>query len=136
MQVLEHKKMSETFVKLPSGYVEINHIREKIAEIKSLNFSYLLWHRRPGLRDKKTSFVSHLYTGQSFDEKSFELDEIGWDHDHCIVCFKRLEVNLINNEEIYGYFDGFDWVCKTCYEDLVLAEDLNKKLHNFETLIK
>ena len=121
-----------TFVKLPSGAVEIEHIREIVSEIKGQqDFVYKKWFPRPGLRHKKSNSVTHLYTGQSFDKNSFTLDDKGWTDDHCIVCFKTLGSNLNKYTDIDGYFDGSDWVCRTCYTEFVLAANLESKLASY-----
>ena len=85
--------MSHTFVRLPNGDVEIDHIREMVAEIKDQTFTFSKWHPRPGLRGKKSGFVSHLYTGQKLDENFFTLDETGLTDDHCLICFKTIGSN-------------------------------------------
>jgi hypothetical protein len=121
-----------TFIKLPTGDVEIGHIREMVSEVKGQDFVFTKWHPRPGLRDKKLNFVTLLYTGQSFDEKCFTLDNTGWTDDHCLVCFKTLGEDPNQYTDTEGYFDGADWVCKTCYNELVSADDLEKKLESFE----
>lgn len=120
-----------TFVKLPTGDVEIDHIREMVSEVKGQSFTYSKWFPRPGLRDKKSNFVTHLYTGQTFDAKFFTLDKTGWTDDHCIICFNTLGPDPNNYIDTDGYFDGSDWVCKTCYTELVQTEDLEKKLESY-----
>ena len=99
-----------------------------VSEIKGQDFVFKKWHPRPGLRDKKSNFVTHLYTGQSFDEKSFTLDNVGWIGDHCLICFKTFGADPTQYIDTEGYFDGYDWVCKTCYTELVLADDLEMKI--------
>jgi hypothetical protein len=120
-----------TFVKLPTGDVEIEHIREMVSEVKGQNFVFQKWHPRPGLRDKRSNFVTHLYTGQSFDERYFTLDNTGWTDDHCLICFQTLGPDPSQYNDTDGYFDGSDWVCRTCYTKLVLSEDLDKTLESY-----
>ena len=123
--------MSHTFVRLPTGDVEIDHIREMVTELKDQTFAFSKWHPRPGLKEKKSGFVTHLYTGQSFDENYFTLDKDGWTNDHCLICFKTLGSDPSDYIETEGYFNGYDWVCKTCYEELVLAKDLELKIEDY-----
>jgi hypothetical protein len=130
--VQAYKKTVNTFIKLSTGDVEIEHIREMVSEVKGQAFVFKKWHPRPGLRDKKSNFVTHLYTGQSFDEKYFTLDNTGWTDDHCLICFKTLGADPNQYTDTDGYFDGADWVCRTCYHELVLADDLEKRLGSFE----
>jgi hypothetical protein len=113
--------MKNIFIKLKNGNIEINHIREIIQEIEKENFTFKNWFPRPGLKEKNTDFVSRLYIGQSYDKNHFDLVENGWINDHCEICF-----------ETSGYFDGSDWICKTCFEELVLAENLESKLNDIE----
>jgi hypothetical protein len=120
-----------TFVKLPTGDVEIEHIRETVLEIKGQNFEHKTWYPRPGLRDKKSNFVTHLYTGQTFDKEYFTLDNNGWTDDHCIICFKTLGSDPNHYTDTDGYFNGADWVCKTCYNELVLTPDLEQKIESY-----
>lgn len=123
--------MSHTFVRLPTGDVEIDHIREMVAEVKDQTFAFSKWHPRPGLKEKKSGFVTHLYTGQAFDENYFTLDKSGWTDDHCLICFKTLGSDPDDYAETEGYFNGYDWVCKTCYKELVLAKDLELKIEEY-----
>src|SRR5262249_17756355 len=52
------------------------------------------------------------YWGQPFDPRVFELVEGGWDHEHCDVCWARIE-----DGAIYWSNDGPEHVdlCSTCY---------------------
>ena len=120
-----------TFVKLPTGDVEIDHIREMVEEVRGKTFEFKPWFPRPGLRDIRSNFVTHLYRGQKFDAKSFVLDETGWTDDHCIICFKTLGSNPNIYTDVTGYFDGDDWICSSCFTGRVLANDLEMKLKEF-----
>ena len=124
--------MKYTFVKLKNGSVEINHIREMIKEIEKENYSFKNWFPRPGLKEKNTDFVSRLFIGQSYDKNHFDLVEDGWINDHCEICFNTLGDEPTEYVEISGYFDGYDWICKSCFEDLVMVEDIEKKLIELE----
>jgi hypothetical protein len=121
-----------TFVKLPTGDVNIEHIREMVLEVKSQNFEYRKWFPRPGLREKKSNFVSHLYTGQSYDEQYFTLDHTGWTHDHCLICSSPLGPDPAKYMYTDGYFDGSEWICSDCFKELVLADNLEEKLRDYE----
>lgn len=125
--------MANRFVKLPHGNVEINHIRKMVSEIKLSDFQYSNWLPRPALRDKKSGLITHLFVGQKFDETYFDLDNNGWTHDHCLICFNAIGAD--SNDYIYtdGYNSGSDWVCKSCYDELVLADDLEKKIEAYGT---
>lgn len=121
--------MKYTFVKLKNGNVEIEHIREMVAEVEKEKFIFKNWFPRPGLKEKNTDFVSRLYIGQSYDKNQFDLVEDGWINDHCEICIKTLGEEENEYVESSGYFDGVDWICKSCFEELVLAENLESKLN-------
>jgi len=124
--------MKYTFVKLKNVNIEINHIREMIAEIDAETYTFKNWFPRPGLKEKNTDFVSRLYTGQSYNENQFDLVEDGWINDHCEICFNTLGDDPNEYVETSGYFDGYDWICKSCFEELVLVENIEKKLDALE----
>ncbi|MFN3755216.1 hypothetical protein [Flavobacterium sp.] len=114
---------------MKNGNVEIEHIREMVAEVEKEKFIFKNWFPRPGLKEKNTDFVSRLYIGQSYDKNQFDLVEDGWINDHCEICIKTLGEEENEYVESSGYFDGVDWICKSCFEELVLAENLESKLN-------
>jgi hypothetical protein len=124
--------MKYIFVKLKNYNIEINHIREIIEELEKENFTYRNWFPRPGLKEKNTDFVSRLYMGQSYDKNQFDLVENGWINDDCEICFMTIGEEESKYVETSGYFDGSDWICKSCFEELVMTEDLEKKLSELE----
>ncbi|WP_299822408.1 hypothetical protein [uncultured Pontibacter sp.] len=124
--------MKHTFVKLPSGNVEIEHIREMVSELKNSEWKFMKWFSRPALINKKSNTATHLYMGQKFDEQYFKLEEKGWTHDHCEICFVSIGESPNDYTETEGYFNGDDWICKFCFNELVLAENLENKLTSLE----
>ena len=119
--------MSNTFVKLPSGNIEIGHIRETYEDLKGSTFQYLKWTARQALIERKGG-TSWLYTGQTYDSNYIDLVENGWTHDHCEICFMSFGDN--ENDYIFssGYFNGYDWVCKSCYETIISVNNLEETL--------
>jgi hypothetical protein len=119
--------MSNTFVRLPNGDIEIDHIREMYYDLKGTAFQYMKWKPRLALVEKKGK-TTWLYTEQKFDPNYIEYVEDGWRHDHCQIC----SVTIGDNENQYtvtdGYFNGYDWVCKSCYETIIGGENLEEKL--------
>ena len=113
------------FVKLPTGNIEIDHIREMYEELKETPFRFMNWNPRPALIEKSGK-TTWLYTGQKFDPKYIALVEDGWTHDHCQIC----SISISEKENEYtitnGYFNGYNWVCKSCYESILTADDLEK----------
>jgi hypothetical protein len=135
-KLIEHSSMKYTFVKSKSGNIEIDHIREMVGEINKDEFIFKNWFPRPGLKEKNSDFVSRLYIGQSYDKNQFDLVENGWTDDHCIICMRTLGENPNDYIETSGYFDGDDWVCKSCFEEFVLPENLESKLNSLEKIIQ
>ncbi|MBS0645356.1 MAG: hypothetical protein JSR97_02030 [Verrucomicrobia bacterium] len=87
--------MKYTFVRLPTGNIEIEHIREMYAELRYNNFIFKKWFPRPALIDKNGK-TSWLYKGQNFDPKLIELVQDGWTHDHCQIC--STTISNVDNE--------------------------------------
>ena len=127
--------MAHTFIILPTGDIEVDHIREMFYDLKDKEFKYSQWFPRAALIDKKAN-TTHLFTGQKYSEANFDFDMAGWTHDHCDICFITIsqeQTDFVQNE---GYFDGSDWVCKSCYEIIVSAKDIEEKLKTLTMYIK
>ena len=124
---MTHFIMNSTYVRLTSGDIEIEHIREMFEDMKDENFKFSKWFARPALIDKKSGTV-HLFSNQKFDSNYFDLDNEGWTHDHCQIC----SVVISDQESEYvkheGYFDSWNWICKDCYETLFLYSDIEETL--------
>jgi hypothetical protein len=119
--------MSNTFVKLTTGNIEIDHIKEVYADLKGSDLHYMKWKPRPALIEKNNG-TSRLYAGQKFDPAYIDLVEDGWTHDHCQICFITMCENKNEDTVTDGYFDGYDWVCKSCYDTIITADNLEEKL--------
>ena len=123
--------MSNTYVKLPNGDIEIEYIREMIEDLKDADFKFSKWFARPALIDKKSG-TTHLFSGQKFDPNYFDLDNEGWTHDHCQICsvvISEQESEYVRHE---GYFDSWNWVCKACYETLFVNDNINETLDKLD----
>lgn len=127
--------MKHTFVRLPTGNIEIEHIREMYAELRHNNFLYTKWFPRPALIDKNGK-TSWLYTGQNFDPKLIELVQDGWTHDHCQIC--STTISEVDNEYSFseGYFDSYDWVCKSCYDLILKSDNIEEFINKSEKVEK
>jgi hypothetical protein len=119
--------MKKNSIKLPTGYFETDHLREEYEYFKGHAFEYLKWKPRAALIDKNGK-TSRLYTGQKYDPNFIDLVENGWMHDHCGVC--SITLTDVENEfqQTSGYFNGFDWLCKWCYENIIAADDIEKRI--------
>jgi hypothetical protein len=67
----------------------------------------------PDSRDGGEWHSSTQYTGQPFDPEEYELVEGGWDHEHCDVCWARVEDGMSYwlNVNPPPYVD----LCEACY---------------------
>lgn len=119
--------MSNIFVKLPTGDIEIDHIREMYRELKNTSFEHKNWKPRAALIERNRG-NAWLYTGQKYDPKYIALVEDGWTHDHCEIC----SITITDTKSEYtitsGFYNGSEWVCESCYEKIIATNDLEKKL--------
>ncbi len=52
----------------------------------------------------------------------------GWWHEHCRLCWEKItDIADIKGFRDYGYTDGKDWLCESCYEKYIVS-GLGKKL--------
>ena len=119
--------MSNTFVRLPTGDIEIDHIREMYYDLKGTAFQYMKWKPRPALVEKNGK-TTWLYTGQKFDPNYIEYVEYGWRHAYCQICSVTIGDNKNQYTVTDGYFNGYDWVCKSCYETFIGGDNLEETL--------
>jgi len=119
--------MKHTFVKLPTGDIEIDHIREMYEDLQATSFQYMTWKPRTALIEKNGK-TSWLYTGQKFDPDYIELVEKGWTHDHCEICSISISDSKNHYTVTDGYFNGSEWLCKSCYETIIAVDNLEGKL--------
>jgi hypothetical protein len=119
--------MSYTFVKLTTGDISINHIMETCEDLNGTDFQFEKWKPRAALvaKNKKTK---QLYTGQKFDPAFFDLIEDSWTDDDCQICFVSIGEQANQYTQTDGFFNGYDWVCKSCYETFINTANLQKKL--------
>lgn len=119
--------MSQTFIKLSNSDIEIEHIREMYVDLKGSTFQFIKWMARPALVDKNRK-TTRLYTGQKFDPNYIDYVNDGWIHDDCQICFVSIGAYENQYTQTEGYFDGYGWVCKSCYETIIVAENIEEKL--------
>ena len=75
-----------------------------------------IWRCRPALVSKGATTE---YTGQSYRADSTSLDEKGWTHDHCQICWWTLH-ETADSESGEGYTcDGRRWICKECFDSFI-----------------
>ena len=127
--------MKFTFVKLPTGSIEIDHIREMYIELHAKDFSLIKWFPRTALIEKNRK-TSWLYTGQKFDPKYIDLVQEGWTHDHCQICSTTISENDSENSFSEGYFDSYNWVCKSCFELILTSDDIEELIKKQEKFVQ
>jgi len=119
--------MSETFVILPTGEFEITYLKESFWDLKIIRFEYQDYKPRPALIDKSGG-VSRPYVGQKFDPKYIDLIQDGWTHDHCEICHTKISADENDKSFTSGYFNDGIWVCIRCYELIISADDIERRL--------
>jgi hypothetical protein len=56
------------------------------------------------------------YDGKDYDREKYRLIEAGWDHDHCYVCWQRIEPGDVDwANETPGVCPD---LCESCYDEL------------------
>ena len=73
----------------------------------------------PPSRDGDEWHMSRAYRGEPFDPEEYELQDGGWDHEHCDVCRATVEDGTAywpNVDPVVGHVD----LCEACYP-LVMA---------------
>jgi len=108
--------MKYTFVKLPNGDIEIDHMREMYAELHTNDFRLFKWFPRPALIEKNRK-TSWLYTGQKFDPDSIDFVQDGWTHDHCQIC--STTISDVDNE--YSFSEGYFLTKATGFANLATS---------------
>ena len=127
----------KTWVKLPQGgEIELNFLKDGIEESRQEKWEYRKWFPRPALIDKSGGGGSRLYTGQKYDDKHFKLKDDGWTRDHCGICFQTLAEFKDNTTDDEGYYNGYFWICKSCFKLFIKPADINETLARLEKINK
>lgn len=115
--------MRQTFIRFKTGDIAVSHIREMYEELYQNDFKLMKWSPRDALIEKKRDSC-WLYTGQKFDPDYIELIKGGWTHDHCQIC--DISISDTDGDEVTseGYFDNYDWVCRSCYESVLSTDNI------------
>lgn len=45
------------------------------------------------------------------------INETGWDHEHCELCFQK--ISGYEGDQPLGYTDGKEWVCIDCFDKYI-----------------
>ncbi|XOV68697.1 MAG: hypothetical protein ACFHU9_05845 [Fluviicola sp.] len=112
--------MTKTKTKISQREFDSKYLEEQLGWIKHLDWTQESWKPKTALVDKKGN-VTHLYTGQKFDAKYFDLVDKAWSHDHCDICSNRIEEG-----DTYAIAEG-NIICDLCFEDFVKVQSHNSK---------
>lgn len=102
---------------------------EQMATFRACRFEHRVFQTYPSLRAKEPFpndamppesregewYASQRYTGESFDPEKWEVEDGGWDHEHCDVCWAKVTDGMYywpNVDPNAGHVD----LCETCYE--------------------
>jgi hypothetical protein len=94
---------------------------EELNWARALSWNKIFWEAKDALVDK-TSGTTALYFGQKYDAKYFDFVEKAWNHDHCDICFGRIEVNDII------YESDSQILCLFCFKEFIEPENINNIL--------
>lgn len=108
--------MEEKFVTIHGDKWKSKDVEEPIEWARTQKWEKRKWHPRATLVSKgKTSD----YVGQKYNSEYTKLEEDGWTHDHCEICWWTIHESD-NREEGIGYTtDGHRWLCSECYEQFI-----------------
>ena len=102
---------------------------EQLATFRRCAFTHRVFNPRPSLRAKSPMHADDLppdsrdagewhmskpYQGESFDPEEYEMSEDGWDHEHCDVCWAKVEDGMTywpNVDPEAGHVD----LCEACH---------------------
>ena len=84
------------------------------------------WRPSPALIQKDGGSCSQ-YLGQKFDPEKSDLIEVGWDHDHCEICWWTLHEAEDEAQGVGYRNEGRSWLCTECFERFVRDDTMNLK---------
>jgi hypothetical protein len=96
------------------------YYRTGIEQLTDRNFSHFTFAPRPALRARMPMNgyrVEREYTGGDFSSEEWELIDGRWDHQHCTVCYFRIEPDHTYWSNGQGLI-----ICDTCHEYVSTAE--------------
>ena len=76
-------------------YYDPSYVDQFFEEIRDVRFVHKTFSPQASLEaiepDPSGWIESCAYTGGTYDPDKFRLIETGWDHDHCYICWQRIE---------------------------------------------
>jgi hypothetical protein len=117
---LESDKKIKTVI-IHGNKCQLDDVKEVIEKAKQSKWEKTKWTEPLSLKEKSNGTL-RSYHGQSFDAKYFELSKEAWTHDHCLICYCRID---LVNPTLENYTDGYNWICTECYDQFFSEEKIN-----------
>jgi hypothetical protein len=92
-----------------------SHYDAEVAAITDRVFVQRTFYIRPSIRSKKAAdgwFQSRPDKGEPFDESEWTLVPGGWDHEHCSLCFSRINDGM----NYWSNGNEITILCDQCYD--------------------
>jgi hypothetical protein len=108
--------MTDKLVTIHGSQWKYDDVREAIEAAQKVQWNHRKWKPRAALisRDHTSD-----YRGQQYDPQYTKLDEYGWTHDHCDICWWTLH-EADDPEQGEGYTtDGHRWICAECFRQFI-----------------
>ena len=115
-------------VKIRGEDWDTEYIRRMLDGLFEDPFYRQKWESRDALVLKDGSRAT-IYTGQDYDPSEMNLIRGFWDHDHCEACNWEM-TDSMGEDHLYGYTNGYNWLCEECYRLFVTEDVLNLQKSN------
>jgi hypothetical protein len=106
------------FRKADGREFKLSNLRDELSWARTLLWSKQLWKAKDALIDK-SSGTTALFIGQKYDSKYFDLIENAWNHDHCDICFAKIEIG----DTVYE--SDSQLVCQFCFVEFIEPKNLD-----------
>jgi len=111
--------MSEKYVTIHGDNWNYKDIADQVEWARQQDWHMKRWKPRAALVSKGK--ISD-YVGQKYNPDYTKLEEKGWKHDHCEICFWTI-FESENPEDGTAYTtDGHRWICQECYEQFIATK--------------
>jgi len=104
--------------KIDGREFKVSDLVEELNWARNLEWTKINWKKRDALVDKKSGTV-RLYVGQKYNPEYFDFVNKGWTHDHCDICFSKVESNDI------AYESDAQILCSYCYFEFIAPKNID-----------